>query len=85
MKIKVKKVFRYQVTPTTVGKIVPGVYDVPSDLSKALADKVFKFGSAEFVIEKVAPENKLAKVAENKSGVGRKTKRGRRSGSKSND
>ena len=68
MKIRVKRLFRYQVNPRKVGVIEPGVHDLPEEL----ALKVLRFGKAEKVVEKKAPENKVVKVAENKSKVARK-------------
>ena len=77
MKIRVKKVFRYQVDARKERELQPGVHDLPDDL----ALKVLKFGKAEKVFEKVAPENKVVKAPESKSKVARKSVR--RSGSRS--
>lgn len=64
MKIKVKRVFRYQVDATTVKVIEPGVHDLPAEL----AEKVLRFGSAELVVEKKAPKKKARGSApENKA------------------
>ena len=52
-------------------------------MPQALAEKVLRFGKAEIVVTKKAPENKLAKTPENKAGMGGKAKRGRRTGAKS--
>jgi hypothetical protein len=65
MKIKVKRVFRYQIDSRKEGVIEPGVHDLPEEL----ALKVLRFGKAEKVVEKKAPENKVVKVSENKSKV----------------
>jgi len=66
MKIRVKRTFQYQIDAATVGTIQPGIHDLDDEL----ALKVLKFGSAEKVLEKVAPENKVVKVAETKEGSG---------------
>jgi hypothetical protein len=94
MKIKVKKVFRYQDGPRKVREIQPGIYSVPGEISRDLYDKIRKFGKVEVVVEeKKAPEDKMfsvpkketkvLEVREYKSKVGRKTKRSRSSGAKS--
>ena len=76
MKLKVKRRFRYQVTATEVAEVDPGVYSVPGDISAELADKIRRFGKAEIVVEKKAPENKVrGKAPESKAKV---SKRGRR-------
>lgn len=62
MKIKVKRTFNYQVDARTVGTIEPGVHDLPDEL----AYKVLRFGKAEKVPEKVAPENKVVRTPETK-------------------
>jgi hypothetical protein len=84
MKIRVKKVFRYQVSASEVGEIQPGIHDLPTDL----AQKVLRFGKAEIImsrpVEKKAPENKVVKVADNKSKVAGKAKRRRSARSKPN-
>ena len=82
MKIKVKQLFRYQVGAKTL-EIQPGIYSVPGDISKELAGKIAKFGSSAIVIEKKAPENKVVKVAENKSAVAAKPVRRRSTRAKS--
>lgn len=79
MKIRVKRKFQYQIDAQNVGEILPGVHDLP----KELALKVLRFGKAEKVVEKKAPENKLGKVAESKSKVARKSVRSRGSRPKS--
>jgi hypothetical protein len=70
MRIKVKREFFIQISSQSVKRIVPGVYSVPEELDQNTADKVLKWGSAEVVPEKKAPENKIVQVAENKSEVG---------------
>lgn len=80
MKIRIKRPFTYQVSATKTETIQPGVHD----LSQDLAEKVLRFGKAELVVEKKAPENKLrGKAPENKARVGRKAKRGGSAGAKS--
>ena len=68
MKVKVLRVFQYQIDARTVGEIKPGIHDLPEDLAK----KVLRFGKAELVFEKKAPENKVVKIAESKAKVARK-------------
>ena len=77
MKIRIKRPFQYQDGPRSVVTLEPGIHD----LSKELAEKVLRFGKAELVVEKKAPENKVAEVPENKSKVAKV--RRRRAGSKS--
>ena len=70
MKIKIKQIFRYQVSATKVRELQPGVYSVPGDISKDVAQKALKFGKAEILAaEKKAPENKVVEVTEDKTGV----------------
>ena len=91
MKIKIKRVFRYQVSATKVREIQPGVYDVPGRVSLELAQMVLRFGKAEIlaesappkVVEKVAPENKVVEVTANKARVAKTPMRRRSSRSKS--
>ncbi len=88
MKIKIKRLFRYQKTATKVAEIKPGVYDVGRDISQHVADLALRFGKAEVVVEapkpveKKAPENKVVEVAENKSAVEAKPVRRRSTRSK---
>jgi hypothetical protein len=58
----------------------PGIHDVPEDL----AAKILKFGKAEVVVEKKAPEDKVVTAPENKARVAKKSKRSRSTRSKSN-
>lgn len=73
MKIKIKRIFRYQASATKAKELQPGVYEVGADISQHIADSVLRFGKAEIVVEPVvekkAPENKVVEVAENKSRV----------------
>ncbi len=69
MKIKVKRLFRYMATPTDTKDIVVGVYSVPEDISDELAQKILRFGKAEVLQEKKAPENKVVATPENKTRV----------------
>ena len=73
MRIKIKRLFRIQVSATEVREFSPGVYDVPRDISKGDADKVLKFGKAEVLAEKVVPENKVVATPENKVRVAKKS------------
>jgi len=90
MKIKIKRVFRYQASATKVKELQPGVYDVGGDISKHVADSALKFGSAELVVEAPkpvikapAPENKVVESTENKARVAKAPVRRRRSRSRS--
>lgn len=74
MKIRLKRSFTYQIDARTTETLAPGVHD----LSKELAEKVLRFGNAELVKEKKAPQNKVrGEASENKTGVARKSKRRR--------
>lgn len=74
MKIRLKRSFTYQIDARTTETLAPGIHD----LDKDLASKVLRFGKAELVIEKKAPQNKArGKASENKTGVARKSKRRR--------
>ena len=81
MKIKTKRTFRYRVSATKTKELQPGTYDVGIDISQNLADLALKFFAAEVVVEpvveKVAPENKVVKVTENKTRVAKKSGRRR--------
>ena len=72
MKIRVKRMFRYQASPTRVKTINPGIHDLPEELAR----KVLRFGKAEIIVskpvEKKAPENKVVEVTESKKKVARK-------------
>lgn len=46
-----------------------GVLRVPQDISKEAASAAIRMGAGQWVLEKVAPENKVATVAETKSEV----------------
>ena len=79
MKIRLKRPFRYQVDARREREIPPGVHDLPDKI----AELAIKWGRAERVVEKVAPENKVVEIAENKKKVGKKSVRRRGSRSKS--
>jgi len=64
MKVKVKRAFQIQIDSRTVKTYEPGVYDV----DRELAEKMIRFGKAEKVLEKVAPENKVVSAPETKEG-----------------
>jgi hypothetical protein len=83
MKIQVRKRFHFQATPSLTEVICPGIYSVPQDIPKELADKILKWGKASLVMdEKKAPENKLGGAAESKTGLARKAGRGGRTRAK---
>ena len=86
MKIKIKQLFRYQVSPTKTKNLLPGVYEVGVDISLRIADSVLKFGKAEVVVEpkveKKAPENKVVEVTANKARVAKAPVRRRSTRSK---
>lgn len=64
MKIRLKKLC------TTDGKTyTKGVYSVPGEMPRELAEAVIRIGWGVEVVEKRAPENKLSEVPENKLGV----------------
>ena len=85
MKLKIKRLFRYQKTATKVVELKPGVYDVGRDISEHVAQLALRYGKSEIVIEKKAPEKKVVETPENKAGVELKPVRGRRARSKSNE
>lgn len=76
MKVKIKKLFRYQDGPRKVRELTPGVYEVGKDISQHLCDSVLRYGKAEFVVEKKAPEKKVVEAPENKAGLGKPAMRG---------
>ena len=79
MKIRLRRTFTYQVDARTTADLLPGEHDVDAEL----AQKAIRFGGAKLVSEKKAPQNKArGKAPENKARVGKKTKRGRRTGAK---
>ena len=86
MKLRVKRSFKYMVDNVTAHQrnLEPGDYEVPADVPEGTALLAIQFGAAVFVfppkkIEKVAPENKMVKVAENKAGKHYKDKNLRKS------
>ena len=88
MKIKIKKLFRYQVGPRKVKELQPGIYDVGKDITQHLCDSVLRFGKAEVFIEPVvkkAPEKKVVEAPENKSKVAKTPVRRRSARPKSNE
>ena len=72
MKIRIIREFTYQVG-TEVKRLTPGIYGVPGDIDRELARKVLRFGRAEKVFEKKAPENKVVKPAKSKARVAKAT------------
>ena len=90
MKIRVTQEWKRQVNPYKVKTIKPGVYKVPGEVSEDDAARIVQMHAGALIEEKApkqakkkAPENKVAAVPESKAGVGRATKRGRRTRSKS--
>ena len=61
------------------------VDQTPGEISGELANKVLRFGKAEVVVEKKAPENKVVSIAESKSKVAKKPVRRRRPRPESDD
>ena len=88
MKIKIKRVFRYQASATRVRTFQPGVYDVGRDISAEIADSALECGKAVVVVEapkpveKKAPENKVIEVTANKAKVAKAPGRRRSTRSK---
>ena len=73
MKIKIKRLFSFQVDAVKVKTFQPGIYEVGKDISREIASAALKFGKVEVVLEKKAPENKVVKAPENKSKVAKKS------------
>ena len=71
MKIQLNRPFKYQADPRTVVTLEPGKHTVTDHVGRLAV----RFGGAIDLGVKKAPENKVAKVSDNKSGVVRKTKR----------
>jgi len=72
MKVRIKRPFTYQDGPRKTITLEPGVHD----LSDRLAGLALRFGKAELVVEKKAPENKVVKPAESKATVSKGRRRG---------
>ena len=72
MKIRVKRLFDYMVG-TETKRLEPGIYEVPGDIDNELARKVLRWGSAEKLAEKKAPENKVVKTPKSKARVAAST------------
>lgn len=83
MKFRLRRPFSVQITPTRVKTYPIGEYDVPSEFPEEYAHRAKAQHLGFFVVEKKAPENKLAEVPENKSKVARKSVRRRRTRAKS--
>ena len=81
MKIRITRKFKIQNGPRKTKELLPGEYVVGKDISLYYAELVLRFGKAEVIaepkVEKVAPENKVIEVAENKSRVAKKPVRRR--------
>ena len=84
MKIKIKKLFRYQDGPRDTRELQPGVYEVGKDITDHVAHIAQRFGGAKIVVEKKAPENKVVNAPENKSKVAKKSGNRRSTRSKPN-
>jgi hypothetical protein len=72
MKLRVKRLFKYMWDNVTTHQLLPGEYDVPKDVSERTALLAIQLGAAVWINlkpapKKVAPENKVVKVAENKT------------------
>lgn len=65
MKIHIRKPFGYMVGTVEV-KYPLGVLRVPQDISEDAARAAVRMGAGKWVLEKVAPENKVVEVAETK-------------------
>lgn len=68
MKIHIRKPFGYMVGTVEV-KYPLAVLRVPQDISEDAARAAVRMGAGKWVVEKVAPENKLVSVPETKSPV----------------
>jgi len=86
MRIRLWRAFRYQASATKERELLPGLYDVPGDISEHIAEVVLRYGNASIlprrVVKKKAPENKVVEVVENKSRVAKKSVRRRRARTK---
>jgi hypothetical protein len=70
MKLRVKRVFKYMLDNITTYTLLPGTYNVPKDVSEEVAVLAIQFGNAVRInppFKKVAPENKVVKITENKA------------------
>lgn len=68
MKIRIKREFVYM-DGTQTKRLPPGIYEVPKDITAELAGKVLRWGTSEKMVEKKAPENKVAKAPKSKARV----------------
>ena len=83
MKFILRRPFSIQINPRKVKTYLIGEYEVPAEIPRDHAEKAKKQHLGFFVVEKKAPENKVAEVPENKSKVAGKSMRRRRTRSKS--
>ena len=88
MKVRITRTFTYQASSSKVVSVEPGEVDLPKRLALAAlkqrrAVRIEAEKPAKVDTKKPTPENKAAKPAKNKSGVGRKAKRRSRTGAKS--
>lgn len=79
MKFILRRPFSIQITPRKEKTYPIGEYQVPSEFPMEYAERAKKQHLGFFVVEKKAPENKVAEVSENKSEVAGKSVRRRRS------
>ena len=81
MKLQVTREWKRQISNTKVRTIKPGVYKVPDEVSEDDATRIVQMHAGAMIaekpkkVEKKAPENKVSGVPENKTGVGRTSKR----------
>ena len=88
MKIKIKRLFRVQVSARKSREYQPGIYDVGVDISQIVADKVLRYGKADIIVDapvKVVPEKKVVEAPENKFKVAAKPGRRRSTRTKPNE
>jgi len=87
MRIRLWRAFRYQESARKERELLPGIYDVPGDISEYVAGMAIRYANASLipkqVVRKKAPENKVLEVAENKTRVAKKAGRRRSTRSKS--
>ena len=75
MKVRIKKPFGYMFGTAEI-KFRMGVYRVPEEMHGDAARAAVRRGAGEWLMEKVAPENKVVEVAESKvEPVRRRSKR----------
>ena len=65
MKIRIRKPFGFMFGTSEI-KFRPGEYRVPEDIHGDAARAAVRMGAGMWVMEKVAPENKVVAIAETK-------------------